>query len=70
METKEHVFLMLLLLATFLPIAAYGHVVKTRSVKNLVLWTSALVVLTGLAMEGAGAFISMGVRVGLQAAQV
>ncbi len=70
METKEHVFLMLLLLATFLPIAAYGKVVKIKSVKNLVLWTSALVVLTGLAMEGAGAFISMGVRVGLQAAQV
>lgn len=65
METKEHVFLMLLLLASFLPIAAYGDVVKKRATKNLVLWSSALVVLMGLAMEGAGAFINMGVKVAL-----
>jgi hypothetical protein len=70
METKEHVFLMLLLLATFLPIAAYGEVVKKQATRNLVLWTSALVVLMGLAMEGAGAFISMGVKVALLAKQV
>ena len=70
METKEHVFLMLLLMATFLPIVAYGDIIKSRTTKNLVLWVSALVVLTGLAMEGAGAFISMGVRVGLLATQV
>ena len=50
METKEHVFLMLLLLATFLPIAAYGEVVKKQVTRNLVLWTSALVVLMGLSM--------------------
>ncbi|VAW10043.1 hypothetical protein MNBD_ALPHA09-1501 [hydrothermal vent metagenome] len=68
METKEHLFFMLLLLATFLPIAAYGDVVKSRSVKNLVLWSSALVVLMALAMEGAGALISMGAKVALLAA--
>ena len=67
METKEHVFLMLLLLATFLPIAAYGEVVKKRATRNLVLWTSGLVVLMALAMEGAGAIISMGVKVALLA---
>ncbi len=67
METKEHVFLMLLLLATFLPIAAYGDVVKKQVARNLVLWTSALVVLMGLAMEGAGAVINMGVKVALLA---
>lgn len=67
METKEHLFLMLLLLATFLPIAAYGQVVKKQVVRDLVLWTSALVVLMGLAMEGAGAFISMGAKVALMA---
>lgn len=70
METKEHVFLMLLLLATFLPIAAYGQVVAKRATRNLVLWTSGLVLLTGLAMEGAGALISMGVKVALLAKQV
>ena len=70
METKEHVFLMLLLLATFLPIAAYGKLVEFRSSRILVLWTSALVVLMGLAMEGAGAFISMGAKVALLAKQI
>jgi len=70
METKEHVFFMLLLLATFLPIAAYGDVVRKRATRTLVLWTSGLVVLLSLAMEGAGAFISMGVKVALLAKQV
>lgn len=67
MEAKEHVFLMLLLLATFLPIAAYGDVVKKPSTRKVVLWTSALVALMSLAMEGAGAFVSMGVKVALLA---
>jgi hypothetical protein len=70
METKEHVFFMLLLLATFLPIAAYGDVVRKQAARALVLWTSALVVLMSLAMEGAGAFISMGVKVALLAKQM
>lgn len=70
MEAKEHVFLMLLLLATFLPIAAYGDVVKKQSTRNVVLWTAALVALMSLAMEGAGAFISMGVKVALLAKQL
>lgn len=65
METKEHVFLMLLLLTTFLAILVRGDVVKAT--RNLVLWVSGLVVLMGLAMEGAGAFISMGVKVALLA---
>jgi len=67
METKEHLFLTLLLLGTFLPIVAYGDVIKKKVTRNLVLWTSALVVLMGLAMEGAGALISMGVKVALLA---
>lgn len=67
METKEHLFFMLLLLATFLPIAAYGDVVRKQAARTVVLWTSALVVLMSLAMEGAGAFISMGVKVALLA---
>jgi hypothetical protein len=67
METKEHVFFMLLLLATLLPIVAFGDVLNKRATRVTVLWTSALVVLMGLAMEGAGAFISMGVKVALLA---
>jgi hypothetical protein len=70
METKEHVFLMLLLLATFLAIAVQGNVARSKASRSLVLWISGLVVLMGLAMEGAGAFISMGVKVALLAKQV
>lgn len=70
METKEHVFLMLLLLVTFLAIVVQGEVAKSKASRALVLWVSGLVVLTGLAMEGAGAFISMGVKVALLAKQI
>jgi len=65
METKEHLFLMLLLLATYLPIAAWNDIVKQLPKRQLVLWTSALVILLSLGMEGAGAIISMGVKVAL-----
>ncbi len=65
METKEHVFLGLLVLATFLPIAAYNNLASSRGARNLVLWSAAFVVLIGLAMEGAGAFIAMGVKLSL-----
>jgi len=67
METKEHLFFMLLLLATFLPIAARSDVVRNHAARVVVLWSSALVVLMSLAMEGAGAFISMGAKVALLA---
>lgn len=70
METKEHVFFMLLLLGTFLPIAAYNGAVRSRATRVVVLWSSALVVLMSLAMEGAGAFISMGVKVALLAKEM
>ena len=67
METKEHVFLMLILLATLLPIVASGDMVKKAATRSVVLWSSALIVLMTLAMEGAGAFISMGVKAALLA---
>ena len=67
METKEHLFFMVLMLATFLPIATAGDAVKRAGGRTVVLWSSALLVLMILAMEGAGAFISMGAKVGLQA---
>ena len=67
METKEHLFLMLLMLATFLPIAAFSDIVRKRATRLTVLWSSALVALMVLAMEGEGAFISMGAKVALLA---
>ena len=66
-ETKEHVFLMLLLLATFLPIAAAGDVARSRGVRRVVLWSSALVVLLVLFMEGSGAVMSVGAKLGYAA---
>jgi hypothetical protein len=64
METKEHVFFMLLLLATYLPVAAF-NVRANRAVRVVVLSVAGLIVVLGLAMEGAGAFISMGAKVAL-----
>jgi hypothetical protein len=65
METKEHIVMMLLLLATFLPIMAYNNLVTNKGARKIVLWATGLLILTTVAMEGAGAIISMGVRVAL-----
>jgi uncharacterized membrane protein YwaF len=66
METKEHVVIMLLLLATYLPIAAANDLAANRDARKLVLWVTALVALTALTAEGMGAIIAMGVKVGLE----
>lgn len=67
METKEHLVIILLLLATFLPIAAAGNLAASRDARRVVLWVAALIVLLGLMVEGDGAIIAMGVKVGLLA---
>ncbi len=69
METKEHLFFSVLLLATLLAIAVQANVARLAGARRLVLSVSGLVVLMALAMEGAGAFISMGVKVALLAKQ-
>jgi hypothetical protein len=66
MEMKEHVFLTLLLLATWLALA----VVRTRptdgaEARGMVLWSAGLLVLGILSMEGAGALVAMGVKLAL-----
>ncbi len=65
METKEHLVLMLLLLTAYLPIVASANLSLNHDARRLTLWVSALIVLTGLVMEGEGGMISMGVRMGL-----
>lgn len=67
METKEHVFFTLLLLGSYLPIAASSAAMPARGVRTLLLTISALIVLLGLAMEGAGAIAALGVKLALQA---
>jgi len=65
MEAKEHVFLMLLLLATYLPIAAHNYIPSNKSARKIVLWVAGLIVPTSLAMEGSGAVIGVAVKVAL-----
>jgi len=64
METKEHVFFVLLLLATYLPIAARDDLTGKSPARSLTGWVACLVALLGIMMEGYGAFISMGVKLG------
>jgi hypothetical protein len=64
METKEHLFFVLLLLATYLPIVARDDLAGKSPARHVAGWISGLIVLMGLVMEGYGAFISMGVKLG------
>jgi hypothetical protein len=68
METKEHVVIVLLLLATYLPIAAANDLVANHEARRLVLCVAGLIALTALLAEGMGGIIAMGVKVGLKAA--
>lgn len=66
MEFKEHFMAIVLLLAVYLPIATFrGHLQKSRGQRLVVLSVSGLLVLSGLAMEGAGAALAMAVKSGL-----
>lgn len=65
METKEHILLMLVLLATFLPILASNDIVKNISARRGMLWTAGVMVAMGISIEGAGAIISMGSKLAL-----
>lgn len=69
METKEHLVITLLLLATYLPIATTNNLALVKEARRLVLWMAALVVLLALLSEGHGAIIAMGVKVALLARQ-
>lgn len=66
MEVKEHAFFITLILALLLPLIAQENDLATnRSARHLALWTSGLVILSALAMEGMGSVIAMGVRIGI-----
>jgi len=70
METKEHLFSIVLLLALYLPIIVFrGNLGADRSARLLTMAVAGLVVLSGLAMEGAGAVLGLSVKVGLFAIQ-
>jgi hypothetical protein len=65
MEVKEHVFFIPLLLALYLPIAARDKLLSRGAARAMVLSVAALIVLSGLAVEGAGAVISYAVKAAL-----
>jgi hypothetical protein len=59
-------FFSLLLIASYLPVAAgNGVLAPGEGQRRLLLALAALVVLLGLAMEGSGAITGLGVKVGL-----
>jgi uncharacterized membrane protein YwaF len=65
METKEHLFLMTLILSFYLPIAAWDKLASSAAACRMVLCVAALIALSGLAIEGSGAVIDHGVKVEL-----
>ena len=67
MESKEHLVILLLMLVTYLPIAAAGNLAANKDARRVVLWVAGIIVLLALMMEGDGAFIAMGVKMGLLA---
>ncbi len=67
METKEHLFFLVLILSLYLPIAARDRLYANSGARKIVLCVSMLIVLSGLAMEGFGAIVNRGAEVALRA---
>jgi hypothetical protein len=65
METKEHLFFITAILAFLLPITTREELHLNSAARRVVLSVAGLIVITGLAMEGAGAIINHGVKVAL-----
>jgi hypothetical protein len=62
METKEHLFFIPLILALYLPLVARLRVSANRVARAMVLVVAGLIVVDGLALEGAGAIINWGAK--------
>jgi len=65
METKEHLFFIPLILAFYLPFVARLDLSVNKAARNMVLALTTLIVLNGLAIEGAGAIINWGAKTSL-----
>lgn len=65
METKEHLFFVTAILSFLLPMITSERLYSNAAARKLVLATTALIVITGLALEGAGGMIDHGVKVAL-----
>jgi hypothetical protein len=69
METKEHFVITLLLLATYLPIAASNNLALHEGARRLTLWVAAFVGILALLSEGHGGVIALAVKIALLAQQ-
>lgn len=67
METKEHLFFLVLVLSLYLAIAVRDKLHENAGARKMVLCVSILIVLSGLAMEGFGAIVNRGAEVALRA---
>jgi hypothetical protein len=65
METKEHLFFVTAILAFLLPVVTRDKLYSNAAARKLVLSVAALIVITGLALEGAGAVIEHGAKIAL-----
>jgi len=65
MEVKEHVVIMLLLLVTYLPIAAQSNLAQNAGARRLFLTVLALIAVIAFFADGFGGVIGMGVKLGL-----
>jgi hypothetical protein len=65
METKEHLFFVPLILALYLPIVAARRLAADRAARVMVVTVTCLLILNGLAIEGAGAIINHGAKTAL-----
>lgn len=66
MEIKEHLFFILLLLATYVPIVVYSEdFLPEKGGRNLLFTVAGLIFILGLIMDGSGAIIIMGAKCGL-----
>jgi hypothetical protein len=64
METKEHLFFIPGILALLLPIVAAKVMAQNRAARLMIVVVAGLIVLNGLAIEGAGAIINAGAKAG------
>jgi len=62
METKEHLFFIPLILALYLPLVTRFRIDVNRTARAMALVVAGLIVLNGLALEGAGAIIDWGAK--------
>ncbi|WP_206812949.1 hypothetical protein [Paradesulfitobacterium ferrireducens] len=66
METKEHVFFILLLLSMLLPVIVYSNKLsESKSIRKLGIVVAIIMVILGFGMEGFGSFITQGLRLGI-----